>query len=62
MLTGHHFRLLVETLGIEAIDDEHRVAVLVPAGETIIVLSGPRPEDMRMVDVQWRDKKASDVL
>ena len=25
--------------------------------ETVIVLSGPRPDDMRMVDVQWGDKK-----
>jgi hypothetical protein len=57
MLTGHRFRLLVETLGIEAIDDDHRIAVLVPAGETITVLGGPRPDDKRVVDVQWRDKK-----
>jgi hypothetical protein len=57
MLTGHRFRLLVETLGIEAIDDDHRIAVKVPAGETITVLSGPRPDDKRMVDVQWGDKK-----
>jgi hypothetical protein len=57
MLTGHRFRLLVETLGIEAIDDDHRLAVKVPAGETITVLSGPRPDDKRMVDVQWGDKK-----
>jgi hypothetical protein len=57
MLTGHRFRLLIETLGIEAIDEEHRIAVKVPAGETIIVLSGPSPDDQRMVDVQWGDKK-----
>jgi hypothetical protein len=30
---------------------------MVPAGETITVLSGPRPEDSRTVDVQWGDKK-----
>jgi len=57
MLTGHRFRLLVETLGIESTDEDHRIAVLVPAGETITVLSGPRPDDKRMVDVQWGDKK-----
>jgi hypothetical protein len=57
MLTGHRFRLLVETLGIESSDEDHRIAVLVPAGETITVLSGPRPDDKRMVDVQWGDKK-----
>jgi len=57
MLTGHRFRLLVETLGIDSTDEDHRIAVLVPAGETITVLSGPRPDDKRMVDVQWGDKK-----
>jgi hypothetical protein len=57
MLSGQHFRLLVETLGIETIGGDNRVAVMVPAGETIKVLSGPRPDDMRMVDVQWGDKK-----
>lgn len=57
MLTGQHFRLLVETLGIETIDGDNRIPVKVPAGETITVLSGPRPGDMRMVDVQWGDKK-----
>jgi hypothetical protein len=53
MLSGQHFRLRVETLGIETIDDDERIAVRVPAGEIITVLSGPRPDDMRMVDVQW---------
>ena len=57
MLTGYRFRLLVETLGIETIDGENRVAIMVPAGETVTVLSGPRPDDMRMVDVQWGDRK-----
>ena len=57
MLTGQHFRLLVETLGIETINGDNRIAVMVPAGETVLVLSGPRPDDMRLVDVQWGDKK-----
>ncbi len=30
---------------------------MVPAGETVTVLSGPRPDDKRLVDVQWGDKK-----
>ena len=57
MLSGQHLSLLIETLGIETIGEENRVAVMVPAGETVTVLSGPRPDDMRMVDVQWGDKK-----
>jgi hypothetical protein len=56
MLSGKQFHLLVEILGIEAIEGDNRVAVLVPAGETIKVLSGPRPDDKRMVDVQWGNK------
>jgi hypothetical protein len=57
MLTGHRFRLLIETLGIETIDDDERIAVRVPAGEIITVVSSPRPDDKRMVDVQWGDTK-----
>ena len=57
MLSGQRFRLLVETLGIETIGDDNRVAIVVPASETIKVLSGPRPDDKRMLDVQWGDKK-----
>jgi hypothetical protein len=57
MLSGQLFRLHVETLGIETIDDEDPIAVKVPAGEIIAVISGPRPDDLRMVDVQWRDTK-----
>ena len=57
MLPGQRFNLLIETLGIETIDDEDRIAVKVPAEEIITVLNGPRPDDKRMVDVQWGDKK-----
>jgi hypothetical protein len=53
MLPGQRFNLLIETLGIETIDDEDRIAVKVPAEEIITVLNGPRPDDKRMVDVQW---------
>jgi hypothetical protein len=55
MLTGKRFQLFVETLGVEGGDS--RVAVRVPAGETITVLSGPRPDDKRLVDVRWGNKK-----
>ena len=53
MLTGKRFQLLLATLGIETGDDNNRAPVMVPAGETITVLSGPRPDDKRMVDVSW---------
>ena len=57
MLTGKRFHLVIEILGIETNGDNNRVAVMVPAGETVTVLSGPRPDDMRMVDVRWGDRK-----
>jgi hypothetical protein len=56
MLTGHRFCLIKDILGIESNGNNNRVAVVVPPGETINVLSGPRPDDKRMVDVQWGDK------
>jgi hypothetical protein len=56
MLTGHRFHLTKETPGIEINSNHNRVAVTVPAGQTITILSGPRPDDKRMVDVQWGDK------
>jgi hypothetical protein len=56
MLSGKRFRLKATTLGVETVED-HRVAVQVPADETVIVLSGPRPDDLRMVDVLWNDRK-----
>ena len=57
MVTGQHFNLRVETLGIEIIDGDDRVAVKVPAGETITVIRRPRPDDKPMVEVQWGDTK-----
>jgi hypothetical protein len=56
MLTGKRFRLVMETLGIEAVNGANRVAVMVPAGEIITVLRGPRPDDKRFVDVRWGNK------
>lgn len=65
MLTGKRFRLKTTTLAIENMVDA-RVAVHVPAGETVVVLSGPRPDDRRMVDVLWNNKSlvmfAEDIL
>jgi hypothetical protein len=52
VLTGKHFRLKVETLGLALIDGK-RVAVPIRAGSIVVVSSGPRPHDMRMIDVLW---------
>ena len=48
MLTGKRFRLKKESLAIEG-----RKAITIPEGQVIQVLSGPRPNDMRMLDVTW---------
>jgi hypothetical protein len=55
MHTGKRFRLKQEILGIET-NNYERVAVTIPAGQLLKVLSGPRPDDMRMVDVLWGDR------
>jgi hypothetical protein len=57
VLTGEHFRLRVETLGLEISNDDNRSPVQVPVGQIITVLSGPRPDDKRLVEVQWGGKK-----
>jgi hypothetical protein len=57
MLSGKSFHLTSETIGIEAIDEDSRVAVMVPPGEVITVLSGPRPDDQRLVDIRWGNRK-----
>jgi hypothetical protein len=57
MLSGRRFQLLIATLGIETIDNDNRYPVVVPAGEIITVISGPRPDDKRLVDVEWDGRK-----
>ena len=55
MLTGKRFRLKTDTMGVGTVDDK-RVAVTVPADAIIEVTGGPRPNDIRMVDVRWDGK------
>ena len=55
MYTGKRFRLKQGTLAIEGSAD-HRTAIMVPGGETVLVLSGPRPDDRRMADVLWDNR------
>jgi hypothetical protein len=57
MITGKRFRLKIETLAIETASDGKRIAFTVPGGEVVRVLSAPRPDDRRMVDVLW-DRRA----
>ena len=47
--------LRADTVAIEGMDGR-RVAITIPAGETILVISGPRPDDRRMVDVSWNNR------
>jgi hypothetical protein len=52
VLTGKRFRLESPTLALDIIDGK-RVAITVPAGTTIKVVSGPTTEGDRLVDVVW---------
>ena len=56
MLTGQAFRLKREILAMERADDSRR-AIYVPIGEMVTVQSGPRPDDKRLVEICWSDKK-----
>jgi len=55
MLSGKRFRLKRETLSIETIGEDRRI-VLIPVDGIVTVLSGPRPDDKRMVDVTWENR------
>ena len=57
MLSGHLFRLSSSTLGIYSVDGL-RIAVMIPEGVIIQVVSGPRAED-RMIDVMWEGRTLS---
>jgi hypothetical protein len=52
VLTGKRFQLGNPTLALDVVDGK-RVAVTVPAGATIKVVSGPTGEGDRLVDVVW---------
>ena len=56
MLTGKRFRLKQATLGIQSVEGQ-RTAVLIPADDVVLVVSGPRPDDKRMVDVEWVNRR-----
>jgi hypothetical protein len=53
MLSGKQFRLKADTIAIETHGDGRRAAITIPSGATVRILSGPRPDDRRMVDALW---------
>ena len=54
MLTGKRFRLNKDSMVIA--NSDHR-PVTIPAGQIVRVISGPRPDDRRMVDIAWKDSR-----
>jgi len=54
MLAGKRFKLSAPTLALDTVDGK-RIAVNVPGGDIIKVVSGPRHGD-RMVDVLWEGR------
>jgi hypothetical protein len=55
MLTGKRFKLENPTMALDVIDGRH-VAVTIPTGSTIQVVSGPTGEGDRLVDVVWEGR------
>jgi hypothetical protein len=53
MLSGKQYRLKADTIAIETHGDGRRVAITIPSGATVRILSGPGPDDRRMVDALW---------
>ena len=51
MLTGRSYRMRTATLAVDMVDGK-RVAIPVPSGEIVKVISGPGKGD-RLVDVLW---------
>ena len=47
---GKHFRFRRETISM---DKAAGIAVMVPAGDIVLVVREPSPHDDRMVDVLW---------
>jgi hypothetical protein len=55
MLSGKRFLLKRETISIHTMGGERQV-VMVPEGAIVEVISGPKPDDKRMVDILWDTK------
>jgi hypothetical protein len=57
-LTGKTFRLSSETLALETIGSR-RQTVMIPPGALVRVMSGPKADDPRMLDLLWRGRKVT---
>jgi hypothetical protein len=55
MLSGTRFQLKRETISIHTNGVERNI-VLVPEGAIVEVISGPKPDDKRMVEIVWDTK------
>ena len=55
MRTGDRFKLKERTLAVQVVDNS-RVAVSIPAGSIVKVVSSPSDED-QTVDVQWAERR-----
>ena len=56
--SGAKFRIVTALIGVDY-TGEHGVAVIIPANAIIEVLSGPRLDNTRMVDVLWEGRPLS---
>ena len=53
--SGAKFRIVTALIGVDY-TGEHGVAVIIPANAIIEVVSGPRLDNTRMVDVLWEGR------
>jgi hypothetical protein len=53
--SGEKFRVVTALMGVDYAR-EHRVTVIIPADAIIQVVSGPRLDNTRMVDVRWEGR------
>jgi hypothetical protein len=53
--SGKKFRVTTALLGVDS-TGEHGVSIIIPADAVIQVVSGPRLDNTRMVDVLWKGR------
>jgi hypothetical protein len=56
--SGERFRIVTALIGVDYTGDRG-VTVIIPADATIEVVSGPRLDNTRMVDVLWEGRPLS---
>ena len=55
MWSGRRFQLKEQILATEVVNSE-RIARYIAKGEIVTVTRGPRPDDVRLVDLLWGDR------